>query len=125
MAEGILAALDEFEADMQIFASPILTGNGGTFCSGMDLGGFFAANHHRSKTAAWGLSHYVPAKLLIAATEGYALAGGFELVLSCDMKRASRATKFGLPEVKRSLVVYAGGCSACRNKFLSASLWKW
>ena len=46
---------------------------------------------------------------MIAATEGYALAGGFELVLACDMVVASRTTKFGLPEVKRSLVAGAGG----------------
>ena len=109
MAEGMSAAFDQFEADSDIRVA-ILTGNGGTFCSGMDLKGFLKGESPSVKDRGFGgLSHYVPAKPLIAATEGYALAGGFELVLSCDMVVASRATKFGLPEVKRSLVAGAGG----------------
>ena len=76
----------------------------------MDLKGFLAGETPVVPGRGFGgLSQYVPAKPLIAATEGYALAGGFELVLSCDMVVASRATKFGLPEVKRSLVAGAGG----------------
>ena len=109
MSEGISAAIDQFEADSDIRVA-VLTGNGGTFCSGMDLEGFLAGETPVVPGRGFGgLSQYVPAKPLIAATEGYALAGGFELVLSCDMVVASRATKFGLPEVKRSLVAGAGG----------------
>lgn len=109
MAEGISAAIDEFEASADIRVA-ILAGNGGTFCSGMDLKGFLAGESPSVPGRGFGgLSHYSPAKPLIAATEGYALAGGFELVLACDMVVASRAAKFGLPEVKRSLVAGAGG----------------
>ena len=109
MAEGISAAIDEFEGSADIRVA-VLTGNGGTFCSGMDLKGFLAGETPTVPGRGFGgLSHYSPAKPLIAATEGYALAGGFELVLACDMVVASRTTKFGLPEVKRSLVAGAGG----------------
>ena len=109
MAEGISAAIDEFEASADIRVA-ILAGNGGTFCSGMDLKGFLKGESPSVKDRGFGgISHYSPAKPLIAATEGYALAGGFELVLACDMVVASRSTKFGLPEVKRSLVAGAGG----------------
>ena len=109
MAEGISAAIDEFEASADIRVA-ILAGNGGTFCSGMDLKGFLAGETPTVAGRGFGgISQYSPAKPLIAATEGYALAGGFELVLACDMVVASRTTKFGLPEVKRSLVAGAGG----------------
>jgi enoyl-CoA hydratase len=109
MAEGISAAIDEFEANADIRVA-VLAGNGGTFCSGMDLKGFLKGESPSVKDRGFGgISHYSPAKPLIAATEGYALAGGFELVLSCDMVVAARTTKFGLPEVKRSLVAGAGG----------------
>ena len=109
MAEGISAAIDEFEASADIRVA-VLAGKGGTFCSGMDLKGFLAGESPSVPGRGFGgLSHYSPAKPLIAATEGYALAGGFELVLACDMVVASRAAKFGLPEVKRSLVAGAGG----------------
>jgi enoyl-CoA hydratase len=56
-----------------------------------------------------GIVERPPAKPIIAAVEGYALAGGFELVLSCDLVVASREAKFGLPEPKRGLVAGAGG----------------
>jgi enoyl-CoA hydratase len=56
-----------------------------------------------------GLTQAPPRKPLIAAVEGWALAGGFEMVLSCDLVVASREARFGLPEVKRSLVAGAGG----------------
>ena len=100
MAEGISAAIDEFEANADIRVA-VLAGNGGTFCSGMDLKGFLKGESPSVKDRGFGgISHYSPAKPLIAATEGYALAGGFELVLACDMVVAARTTKFGLPEVK-------------------------
>ena len=101
MAEGISAAIDEFEANADIRVA-ILTGNGGTFCSGMDLKGFLAGETPSVPGRGFGgISHYSPAKPLIAATEGYALAGGFELVLACDLVVASEKSKSGLPEVNR------------------------
>ena len=109
MAEAISAAIDSFEADNDIRVA-ILTGNGGTFCSGMDLKGFLAGETPTVKGRCFGgITQYSPSKPLIAAAEGYALAGGFELVLACDLVVATETTKFGIPEVKRSLVAGAGG----------------
>ena len=109
MAELISAAIDKFEADADIRVA-VLTGIGGTFCSGMDLKGFLAGETPTVAGRGFGgLTQYSPTKPLIAAAEGYALAGGFELLLSCDLAVATQSTKFGLPEVKRSLVAGAGG----------------
>ena len=108
-SEALAAALDELDArdDLRL---GILTGSGGTFCSGMDLKGFLRGERPSVEGRGFGgLTERPPRKVLIAAVEGYALAGGFELVLSCDLVVASRAAKFGLPEVKRGLVASAGG----------------
>jgi enoyl-CoA hydratase len=109
VARGIAAALDDFEAraDVRVL---ILTGAGGTFSAGMDLKGFLAGDAPIVPGRGFaGLAQQRPAKPLIAAVEGYALAGGFELVLSCDLVVASEDAKFGLPEVRRGLVAGAGG----------------
>ena len=108
-SQAIAAALDELDArdDLRL---GILTGAGGTFCSGMDLKGFLRGERPNVEGRGFGgLTERPPRKVLIAAVEGYALAGGFELVLSCDLIVASKAAKFGLPEVKRGLVASAGG----------------
>lgn len=108
-AQALAAALDELDArdDLRL---GILTGAGGTFCSGMDLKGFLRGERPSVEGRGFGgLTERPPRKVLIAAVEGYALAGGFELVLSCDLVVASKAAKFGLPEVKRGLVASAGG----------------
>jgi enoyl-CoA hydratase len=109
VARGIAAALDDFEAraDVRVL---ILTGAGGTFSAGMDLKGFLAGDAPIVPGRGFaGLAQQRPTKPLIAAVEGYALAGGFELVLSCDLVVASEDAKFGLPEVRRGLVAGAGG----------------
>lgn len=109
VARGIAAAVDELDdrKDVQVL---ILTGAGGTFCAGMDLKGFLSGDSPSVENRGFaGLAEKPPAKPLIAAVEGYALAGGFELVLSCDLVVASEEAKFGLPEVRRSLVAGAGG----------------
>lgn len=89
----------------------ILTGAGKTFSAGMDLKDF-AKSRIRPRVGNrgfGGLNEAPPAKPLIAAVEGFALAGGFEMVLACDMVVAARDAKFGLPEVKRGLVPGSGG----------------
>jgi enoyl-CoA hydratase len=108
-ATAIAAALDELDArsDLRI---GILTGAGGTFCAGMDLKGFLRGERPSIPGRGFGgLTRKPPGKPLIAAVEGYALAGGFELVLACDLVVASDAAQFGVPEVKRGLAATAGG----------------
>lgn len=109
VARGIAGAVDDLDArkDVQVL---ILTGAGGTFSAGMDLKGFLSGDTPAFEDRGFGgIVQRPPAKPVIAAVEGYALAGGFELVLSCDLVVASDAAKFGLPEVRRSLVAGAGG----------------
>jgi acetyl-CoA C-acetyltransferase len=102
-------AIDAFEADPTARVA-ILTGAGGDFCTGMDLkaaaqGQFPIA----PKRGLLGLAAQPPVKPLIAAVEGYALAGGCELALAADLIVASKSASFGLPESKRGLVAAAGG----------------
>ena len=108
-AEALEAALDTFDADADLRVG-VLTGAGGFFSAGQDLKaaarGDFAQT---AKRGPFGIMTVPPKKPLIAAVEGPALAGGFELALSCDLIVASSASQFGLPEVKRSLVAVGGG----------------
>ena len=109
VARGIARATDELDArgDVRVL---VLTGAGGNFCAGMDLKGFLAGDVPTVAGRGFaGITERPPAKPVIAAVEGYALAGGFELVLACDLVVASETAKFGLPEVTRGLVAGAGG----------------
>ena len=109
MAEAMAAALDELDRNPALQVG-IITGAGGTFCAGMDLKGFLQGKRPSIAGRGFcGLTQKPPHKPLIAAVEGYALAGGFELVLACDLIVAARTAKFGLPEVKRGLIAAAGG----------------
>ena len=109
VADGIAAAIDELESNPELRVA-ILTGAGGTFCSGMDLKAFVTGELPIFDGRGFaGLCEYTPAKPLIAAIEGYALAGGFELAISCDLIVAADDSKFGIPEVKRGLAAGAGG----------------
>ena len=88
----------------------IITGAGGTFCSGMDLKGFLRGETPFVAGRGFaGLTEAPPKKPLIAAVNGYALAGGFEIMLSCDLVVANKDAKFGIPEAKRGLAAAAGG----------------
>ena len=109
VARGVAAALDRLEASRELQAA-VITGAGGTFCAGMDLKGFLAGeNPTEGGRGFGGIVTRPPAKPVIAAVEGYALAGGFEIALACDLIVASEAASFGLPEVTRGLVAAAGG----------------
>jgi len=106
---GVCAAVDELDArdDLRV---GILTGAGGTFCSGMDLKAFLRGEVTRVEgRGILGIALTPPRKPLIAAVEGYALAGGFEAMLACDLAVAARNARFGIPEVKRGLAAAAGG----------------
>lgn len=108
-AEGISAAMDRLEAEDGLRCA-ILTGAGGTFCSGMDLKGFLRGESPSIEGRGFGgLSQWTPKKPVIAAVDGYALAGGMELALSCDLIVANSGAKFGIPEAKRGLAAAAGG----------------
>jgi enoyl-CoA hydratase len=107
--EALAAALDEFEAREDV-AVLVLTGAGGTFCAGMDLKAFARGERPRIEGRGFaGLTEAPPAKPLIAAVEGWALAGGCELALSADLIVAARDARFGIPEVKRGLFAAGGG----------------
>lgn len=107
--EELAAAVDEFEGRDDVVVL-VLTGAGGTFCAGMDLKAFSRGERPSLPGRGFaGLTEAPPTKPLIAAVEGWALAGGFELVLSCDLVVASTEARFGIPEVKRSLVAAGGG----------------
>lgn len=109
VAKGLAAALDEFENRPDLVIG-ILTGAGGTFCAGMDLKAFSRGERPSLPGRGFaGLTERPPSKPLIAAVEGWALAGGCELALSADLVVAARDAKFGLPEVKRGLVAAGGG----------------
>lgn len=108
-AEGIAAAIDRLDSDDNLRVG-ILTGAGGTFCSGMDLKGFLRGESPIVEGRGFGgITQKGPVKPLIAAVEGYALAGGMELMISCDLIVANSAAKFGIPEAKRGLAAAAGG----------------
>jgi enoyl-CoA hydratase len=107
--EALAAAVDEFEARDDV-AVLVLTGAGGTFCAGMDLKAFARGERPRIEGRGFaGLTEAPPAKPLIAAVEGWALAGGCELVLTADLVVAARDARFGIPEVKRGLFAAGGG----------------
>lgn len=106
---GLAAAMQTLAGDGTLRVG-IITGSGGCFSSGMDLdyfetvgGSEFALN------GIEGLTDREAGKPLIAAVEGFALAGGCEIALACDLIFASRDASFGLPEVQLGLVAAAGG----------------
>jgi enoyl-CoA hydratase/carnithine racemase len=109
LARGVAAAVEELDGDPGL-AVGVLTGAGGTFCSGMDLKAFLQGEIPTVEGRGFaGITHAPPDKPVIAAVEGYALAGGCEIALACDLVTAAKGAKFGLPEAKRSLVAGAGG----------------
>jgi enoyl-CoA hydratase len=109
VAEGIAAAMDKLDSDNDIRVA-IITGAGGTFCAGMDLKAFVTGELPFVPGRGFaGFVEKLPRKPLIAAIEGYALAGGLEVAIACDMIVAADNSKFGIPETKRGLAAGAGG----------------
>ncbi|MGC9221129.1 MAG: crotonase/enoyl-CoA hydratase family protein [Solirubrobacteraceae bacterium] len=109
VADGIAAAMRELEEDPALVVG-IVTGAGGYFCAGMDLKAFAEGELPWSDGRGFaGITERSPDKPLIAAVEGFALAGGLEIALSCDLIVAAQGVKLGIPEVKRSLVAAGGG----------------
>jgi enoyl-CoA hydratase len=109
VARGVAAAVDELDADPDLRVG-VLTGAGGSFSAGMDLKAFLVGETPALEgRGLCGITETPPRKPLIGAVEGWALAGGFELLLACDLVVAAATARFGVPEVKRSLVAGAGG----------------
>ena len=109
VAQGIAAAMEELDTRKDLSIG-ILTGAGGTFCAGMDLKGFLTGDNPIIEGRGFGgIVERPSTKPLIAAIEGFALAGGCEVALACDMVVAARDAQFGLPEPKRGLVAAGGG----------------
>jgi enoyl-CoA hydratase len=108
-AAGIASALEELDARPDLSVG-VLTGAGGYFCAGMDLKAFLAGERPSVSGRGFaGIAERPPDKPVIAAVEGYALAGGFEIALACDLLVAAEGARFGLPEVRRGLLAGGGG----------------
>jgi enoyl-CoA hydratase len=108
VAEGIAGALDQLDADDGLTVG-VVTGAGGYFSAGMDLGAFVKGESPWFGDRGFaGIAQRSARKPLIAAIEGFALAGGMEVALACDLIVAAKGAKMGIPEAKRSLVA-AGG----------------
>src|SRR5215213_11746573 len=109
VAAAIAAAVDELDGSDDLRVG-VLTGAGGTFSAGMDLKAFLRGESPSIEgRGLCGITQTPPRKPLIGAVEGWALAGGFELLLACDPVVAAQTARFGVPEVKRSLVAGGGG----------------
>ncbi|MGD9797929.1 MAG: crotonase/enoyl-CoA hydratase family protein [Acidimicrobiia bacterium] len=110
-ATALEAAVDRIEADDEVWTA-VLTGAGGMFSAGADLKVLSAGRDKELFTKRGNFGGFVllpRTKPVIAAVEGPALAGGCELAHACDLIVSSTTARFGLPEVKRSLVAAAGG----------------
>ena len=108
VSQGLADAMDRLDDDPGLSVG-VLTGAGGSFCAGMDLKAFARGERCDIDGRGLGFTQSPPAKPLIAAVEGYALAGGTEVALSTDLIVAARDSAFGIPEVKRGLVAGGGG----------------
>ncbi len=109
VARGVADALEQLDADASLSVG-IVTGAGGYFCAGMDLKAFAAGEMPWVEGRGFGgIVERSSDKPLIAAIEGFAVAGGLEVALACDLIVAAKGAKLGIPEVKRSLVAAGGG----------------
>ena len=109
VAVRLAAAVDLLDADPELSVG-VLTGAGGVFSAGMDLKAFAKGELPVLPGRGFGgLTGTAVRKPLVAAVEGWALGGGFEMVLACDLIVAAEDARFGLPEVTRGLVAAAGG----------------
>lgn len=108
VSQGLADAMDRLDDDAGLSVG-ILTGAGGSFSAGMDLKAFARGENVVVEGRGMGFTERPPVKPLIAAVEGYGLAGGMELALACDLIVASKDGAFGIPEVKRGLVAGGGG----------------
>ncbi|WP_280270647.1 crotonase/enoyl-CoA hydratase family protein [Nocardia wallacei] len=107
VSQGLADAIDELDESPELSVA-VVTGAGGNFSAGMDLKAFAAGEVVIVPGRGLGFTEKPPVKPIIAAVEGYALAGGTEIVLATDLIVAAKTAQFGVPEVKRGLVAGAG-----------------
>ena len=125
VAQGVAAAIDELDSDDALQVG-VLTGAGGTFSAGMDLKAFMRGEIPTIEgRGLCGITETPPRKPLIGAVEGWALAGGFELLLACDLIVASETARFGVPEVKRALVAGGGAAFLLTRRVPQAVALEW
>lgn len=109
VAQGIASALDQLDEERSLSVG-VVTGAGKGFSAGMDLKAFAAGERpHVEDRGFAGITQRSSRKPLVAAIEGFAVAGGLEVALACDLIVAARGARLGVPEVKRSLVAAGGG----------------
>jgi enoyl-CoA hydratase/carnithine racemase len=108
VADGIGAALDRLDDDPELWVG-ILTGTSTVFSAGSDLASSRSGSASTDRGGEYGVIRRDRTKPLVAAVEGPALGGGFEIVLACDLVVAARTASFGLPQVARGLVPTCGG----------------
>ncbi len=109
LAKQLAAAMDEMDGNPDVSCG-VLTGNGRGFCAGMDLKAFAEGSFPTVKGRGFGgITEQPPKKPVIAAVEGFALAGGLELALTCDLIVSAEGAKFGIPEAGVGLFAGAGG----------------
>ncbi len=108
LAEALAAALDMLDTSPELSVG-VLCGNGKGFSAGMDLKAFVEGGMPNLPGRGFaGIAERAATKPLIAAVEGFALAGGLEIALSCDLLVASKGTRLGIPEVGVGLFAGAG-----------------
>ena len=119
VSHALAEAMDQLDGDPGLSVG-IITGAGGSFCAGMDLKAFARGESVAVEGRGLGFTERPPAKPLIAAVEGYALAGGTEVALVADLIVAADDSAFGIPEVKRGLVAGGGGLFRLPQRIPSA-----
>jgi enoyl-CoA hydratase len=122
VARGVSAAMDRLDAEDELFVG-VITGAGGNFSAGADLKAVARGERAVTDRGGFGLFRRPPRKPLIAAVEGYAVGGGLELCLSCDLIVAARDARMGLPEARHNVVAVGGGLFRLPKRIPITSRW--
>ncbi|MCW2544831.1 MAG: putative carnitinyl-CoA dehydratase [Frankiales bacterium] len=125
VAQAVADAVDELDSDPDLRVG-VITGAGGVFSAGMDLKAFMKGETPVvGDRGLCGITERTPTKPMIGAVEGWALAGGFEVLLACDLIVASETARFGVPEVKRALVAAGGAALLLSRRVPQAIALEW